>query len=286
MYYPKSQIIENQFANPGDALVSKETGQEYVGPYFKTSDNKYYTGKNPQDKPNVPLLQSSPEEQSLDSEPLPESYYIINDAYYSSIGRKLNAKSPRPARGANPFPTQSDYTTGEFQRYFLYRVNTKKYLEVNQKEFNIFKSKNNEVQWRQYYPIQMNWNLTGDRNNVFQVNFRVAQLTEERNRLTGFTSYFKNKFSQYFKFAAASNLETKGGEFVIRRTGEEYVGKYHVHPDKGPMVGAKHVLTPHELLTPISGSMEKVTQVIQQTTNPTYSPPTRPTAGGGSGGGY
>jgi len=43
---------------------------------------------------------------------------------------------------------------------------------------------------------------------------------------------------------------TEGGEFTLPN-GEEYVGYYHIHPDKGPMVGAKHSETPHDKLDPI-----------------------------------
>ena len=45
---------------------------------------------------------------------------------------------------------------------------------------------------------------------------------------------------------------TSGGEFVLTATGEDYIGSYHIHPDKGFMVGAQHVNTPHAYLTPRS----------------------------------
>ena len=44
---------------------------------------------------------------------------------------------------------------------------------------------------------------------------------------------------------------TAGSELVLTDTGEDYVGFYHVHPDKGFMVGPLHVNTPHAYLTPI-----------------------------------
>ena len=49
-----------------------------------------------------------------------------------------------------------------------------------------------------------------------------------------------------------SNLYTYGGEYLLN--GVEYIGDYHIHPDKGPMVGALHVSQPHEYLTPINAS--------------------------------
>ena len=51
-----------------------------------------------------------------------------------------------------------------------------------------------------------------------------------------------------------SNLYTSGGEYLLN--GVEYVGEYHIHPDKGPMVGAQHVSEPHEYLTPIQSNGE------------------------------
>lgn len=45
------------------------------------------------------------------------------------------------------------------------------------------------------------------------------------------------------------NLYTEGGELVLTRTGEEYVGYYHIHPEGGPMVGARHTDQPHAYLT-------------------------------------
>lgn len=43
---------------------------------------------------------------------------------------------------------------------------------------------------------------------------------------------------------------TEGGEYTLPN-GEEYVGYYHIHPDKGAMVGAKHSDKPHDMLMPI-----------------------------------
>ena len=50
-----------------------------------------------------------------------------------------------------------------------------------------------------------------------------------------------------------SNLYTDGGEYTLAN-GTEYVGSYHIHPDKGPMVGSEHMSEPHELLYPINST--------------------------------
>lgn len=46
MYYPKSQLTTNLSTN-GKEYQLVDTGESYVGSYFKTSDGKYYTGKTP-----------------------------------------------------------------------------------------------------------------------------------------------------------------------------------------------------------------------------------------------
>jgi len=56
------------------------------------------------------------------------------------------------------------------------------------------------------------------------------------------------------ELAIQSNLYTGGGEYLLN--GVEYIGEYHIHPDKGPMVGARHVPFPHEYLTPINNPGE------------------------------
>ena len=42
-------------------------------------------------------------------------------------------------------------------------------------------------------------------------------------------------------------LNTTGGELYYEN-GVEYIGPYHIHPEKGPMVGAEHIPEPHALL--------------------------------------
>ena len=90
---------------------------------------------------------------------------------------------------------------------------------------------------------------------------------------------YSPRFSQFFRYTPGENLYTDGSEFKNQRTGELYIGLYHVHPSKGPMVGATHVSTPHDYLIPLSGSFEQIeTEIARQ--------PITYRRGGGSSGGY
>ena len=281
MYYPKSQIIENQCANPGE-FVKDSTGEPYSGPYYKTSDGSFFTGKNPQDTPNVPLKSLNQEDQIPLSEPLPESYYLIDDSYYIAKGLKVNRNAPRPPISSKPFPTESNYKLGEFERYFLKKRNDKFIIEVNKKEYDLFKSSNLSVQSDLYKALSFNWQISGIKEQVGKTNKNITTLMQKRFNFEGLLDYFKLNFTQYFKYIPAENLVTEGNEFKEKKTGKIYVGPYHIHPDKGPMVGATHVPYPHDFLIPISGSLERIVLNLEQETQPqtTYR------RSGGSSGGY
>ena len=109
----------------------------------------------------------------------------------------------------------------------------------------------------------------------------------------GFSQIFNNDYIQFFP-KVQENLYTNGGEFQTPG-GMDYVGPYHNHPTKGPMVGAKHTSIPHSSLIQVTGSIPTPTtpttptEQIPTQTIPTYTPP--PTTGGGissggGGGGY
>ena len=52
------------------------------------------------------------------------------------------------------------------------------------------------------------------------------------------------------KIGSEQGLYTAGNEYLLP-SGEEYIGFYHVHPEKGAMVGAKHTTELHDVLTPL-----------------------------------
>jgi hypothetical protein len=55
MYFPKSQIKPNLFTNGGEYILSTSL-EEYKGYYYKVSNGKYFTGKNPQQSPNIEII--------------------------------------------------------------------------------------------------------------------------------------------------------------------------------------------------------------------------------------
>tara|TARA_R100001480_G_scaffold49734_1_gene62839 strand:- start:814 stop:1536 length:723 start_codon:yes stop_codon:yes gene_type:complete len=71
------------------------------------------------------------------------------------------------------------------------------------------------------------------------------------------------------------NQYTRGGEFILTDTGEDYVGFYHVHPDKGYMVGPLHIDSPHAYLTPIVNVNVTPVEVVESVPDVIESPQPR-----------
>ena len=280
MYYPKSQISTPLYTN-GDKFLLND--KPYIGNYWINSKGINYTGKSPQDPPNLKL--SLPVNfDSTREEPSPPSYYRYSSSYYKSKNKTFNISAPTSPLSSITFPTEDDYQTGEFQRYFARKRNEFKYIEINKDTYQKYINKDQGVQWQLYAPIQINWILTGKRGKVYNINKNIVLLYQQQNNIFGFLESFKNKFTRYFKYLPAENLETDGTEFKNKRTGKAYMGSYHIHPTKGPMVGAKHILAKHDFLTEIEEILDN--KISVEVSGSSYQRKIPQTVSGGSLGGY
>ena len=257
MYYPKSQIKTNLYSNGKDFALD---GEAYKGFYYKTSDGLYFSGKSPSNPPNYPLQQVIVESDpvsnttSLPNSNKANSYYIIDYAYWSAKGLNYNnpGSAPTSPISSITLPTEDDYKVGEFVRYFLKKINEIKYLEVSKDTYNLYKSKDYSVQYALYKTLKITWILTGTNKTVFNTNRNIVMLSETRNKCLGFVSYFNGNFTKYHRVnLIKENLETDGTEYKNEKTGRPYIGKYHIHPEKGAMVGATHIKEYHDYLIPI-----------------------------------
>jgi hypothetical protein len=88
---------------------------------------------------------------------------------------------------------------GEFQRYYLKKSNEPQFLEVSKEEYQKFVIRDNSVLYQLYIPFKINWILTGDKEQVYKTNQGIVGKAERDSNLTGFTSYFKNNFTQFYK---------------------------------------------------------------------------------------
>ena len=274
MYFPKSQTTTDLYTN-GTEFVYINSVKEYVGYYFKTSSGKYYTGKNPNDPPIKEIIvpntnrTEDAEEGAVGSYNSEANLYLVPDVYAQNQNLRVDDTPPKPPTQYNSTPTKENYELGEYQRYFTSKQNEINYTEISLKEFNQFQNQEPVVDFTLYFAFAFPWLIAGKRNDVININKKTIERIQNKYSLISFSSYFKGRYDQYFKYPLGSNLKTDGSEFLIKETNRPYTGLYHIHPTKGPMVGAEHTNIPHSFLIPISGSnlQYKISKTETQSSN-------------------
>ena len=119
------------------------------------------------------------------------------------------------------------------------------------------------------------WSLKG---NVFKLNALAIQKLERKWKNISYLFPIFNEFAVN-PFQNQENLYTEGGELYYG-DGTEYIGAYHVHTTKGPMVGAYHTEISHpklyyikELPTPANTSYEDFMEGYPPDIPPPFIPP-------------
>jgi len=158
-YYPKSRIIENQLANPGQFKTAD--GKDYTGAYYTTFDGKSFTGANPYTLNSRPLL-NIPKQSDLN----PNASYDAEAIQY----RKLNPSSPISLIDPTPFtprPTDADYKAGKITRYLARQRNgtTFKIMEISQQTYNDLTTNKNGANYALWKSIALFWRISGPLRN-------------------------------------------------------------------------------------------------------------------------
>jgi len=199
MYYPKSQIKTSLYTNGGE-FVLRSNSSSYKGYYYETSNERYFTGQNPNESPSFELIKittsSNINIQSTSSE---NNYYLLEKEYTRAARLSFPQSPPSPPKQSYPLPTENDYKLGEFQRYFVKKGNEPKFIEISKEDYLKYTQQDKDVMFELYTPIQISWILTGDKDQVYKINQSIVARAEREQNLPGFTNYFKDRFTQFCK---------------------------------------------------------------------------------------
>jgi hypothetical protein len=212
-YFPLSQIKTNLYTY-GDEYTTLD-GQPYKGYYYKVSTGKLFTGKTPQDLPNLELVISNintPIEAEINnnlstpafytSDPDPEvieEYRESVDIYGEYTLVKGESKVLLSPSYISPTPTLEDYQNGEFRRYFCKKGNEILYLEINKTQYDLLITKSPTILYSLYEPFNLPWKLTGTKEEVEKTNRNIVALTSKRLQLPQFGKYLKDDYLKYYK---------------------------------------------------------------------------------------
>jgi len=154
-YYPKSRIIENQKANPGEFTLTN--GKDYTGPYYTTFDGKSYTGANPYTPYSNLLVKIEPDELSN------EEFIGINVGEYNQLKSSNLSTSLIDPTPYTPKPTPEDYKRGKITRYFARQRNGTQFklMEINQTTYNNLNDRRGGLNYSLWKVISIFWQISG-----------------------------------------------------------------------------------------------------------------------------
>lgn len=202
MYYPLSQIKVNLYTNGGE-YVYLSTKENYIGYYWQTSKQEFFTGKTPQDVPNEKLILSFEYSSDVISKgsniPLSINQEDVRNSNYIDIN-KINVNQITLVPSFTPnIPTQQDYVNGEYRRYFCKKSNEIIYLEISKDTYDKLVDQDSKILWQLYQPFNLPWQLTGNKEQVFITNKNIVKLTLVRKKLPMLAEYLKMDFTKYYK---------------------------------------------------------------------------------------
>lgn len=201
MYLPQSQI-KTGLKTQGNEFFTLD-GRSYIGDYFETSNGRYYSGKSPNDINVFEIYSNNPNTLSpspIESETSGGVQDIIDIPYYNSRQiTSLSSTSTKFPISFLPSPTPEDYEFGEIERYFLKKRNEVKYKEINQEEWEKYVDNNPNVPFQLFLPFSISWEISGDKDKVFNTNKNTVERAIQRFKLLGFKSYLKERYTQFYK---------------------------------------------------------------------------------------
>ena len=231
-YFPKSKVNIKE-ASTGE-FVYKEGRKAFKGKYLELSNGRYYAGTD--------TINLGDELEKTKEEPSNNRIGNSFDAQKYSLLKKKKKKflqNTKKVPISKPTPTEEDYDRGYYIRYFAKRINQLRgYIEINSDTFQKLQEKT-DYDHHLYVVGSITWALKNGTRKVNNNNLRILERT---------FSYISDFFPILNEYEVIDGpLNTTGGELYYEN-GAEYIGPYHIHPEKGPMVGAEHIPEPHALL--------------------------------------
>jgi|9_EtaG_2_1085328.scaffolds.fasta_scaffold15171_2 hypothetical protein len=249
---------------------------EYQGPYHSYPNGAVYTGAKFTDEsvPLIPFSSATEMAERIDHIIGTKKKPVDSDEAQSTTESE---NADQPVRSPNnsiyfkltgtrfdlytnpkyfyPEPTDQDYENGFINRFFAQKINDESSItEISKDDYDGANNYNGSgIDEAIYNLARIQWTIAGPIADVRKANDRVLLFANDT--VPGVMSYLTD-LDEFHKLAGTLNrnveigLYTPGREFLLPN-GQEYVGHYHIHPDKGPMVGSEHTMEQHDRLTRI-----------------------------------
>lgn len=236
-------------ANPEDLIIGNTTGgelmysdtlKEYVGEYHVYKNGAVFSDAEYDAKTSKQLM---PLIKPLEN-PICQTYL--------KLSKKLFSAYVPPTQYFKTLDS-AEYTVGKTERYIVQKIN--EHRKIYEVDFDQFKSLNKlnqkGINGFIYRRVAIPWTIVGDIDVVRKQNQDAIMAAEET--VPGIGTYLLTNPLEFvrreYTGGNVNGLFTAGGEFQDEN-GNNYVGLYHYHSDKGAMKGPTHTNTPHGKLFP------------------------------------
>lgn len=163
-YFPKSRIVTNQTANPGQFRTPD--GKDYTGPFYTTFNGESFTGINPNEGSSIPLTSSPIAPGFSNTDYIVESYKQLN----SSVD--VNLIDPTPF---TPKPTEADYKVGRITRYIARQKGGTQFrvMEIDKPTFDNLTKQRDNLNYSVWRAISIQWQISGPLNDELVNGIKV-----------------------------------------------------------------------------------------------------------------
>lgn len=169
IYYTKAQIEEGLVTNGGEWMFTN--GTEYIGQYHKYitgevfSESTFIEGKS---KILIPYIDIEKINQQTDF-----GIDLAKNFEYDSIKNVDVPKSVTPNPSLH-IVSNKDITNGYMTRYFAYKANDGRILELSKDEYDKIGTDNglDEILWKRF---TIRWKVIGPERDVLDVNGNIVE---------------------------------------------------------------------------------------------------------------
>jgi hypothetical protein len=189
-YYPISRVVTGSITTGDEFSIN---GVPYVGPYYKTYDNKFFSGNDPVTGDNIQLSDIKPMSFGSDDKQagvIQGSGLVSNknsEEYNSIKGIKIQETVTYYGIPSYfPQPQTIDYKRGYIMRYFVKKRNQNGYLvEVDKEVFESLKEVDSQYNYQIYHAIDTFWQISGPLHDFIDstTGVRTAGIIDTNERL-------------------------------------------------------------------------------------------------------
>lgn len=180
MYLPKSKYTSDLYTSGGEYVYASNK-RPYSGFYFKTYDERYFTGKSPSNTSEELII--APDDVSP-TKGSPSRQFTATTRYdlIRNNAKEFNLKSTLPVDIFYPQPTQADYTRGYITRYFVKEKSTDTIKEISKEIYEALKRKDTTYYYPDYTPVKFPWIISGALSDKIVSGYKVPGASSLNNK--------------------------------------------------------------------------------------------------------